>query len=399
MGVGTLGEEDDIEAHAASFTFSQEDLKALLQNRSPPCVSIYLPTHRRKTEGRPDAILYRNLLRDVERMLQRDLPGPAAREVVDSLKGLDRDEFWDDGRRSDGLAIFASPGFLACYRLPGEFPELQVVGGSFHTKPILRFLQGNALSYHLIALNAQRVALYTGIGDEIQEVPLPDVPQSLGEDLQAEDRSRGVRLRGGVKGGHRVHYGQSGPKEHAKADLEKFFRIVAKDLWKNHLRASSKPVILAAPSHYQPIFRKVAQIPTLIEAGISVDPAKMSPDELKVEAKRVLEPEIERRIAAACDELGLARHRNQGSDSLQDVARAVMEGRVKTLFVESGRRIWGVVDTTTGEVLPGDRSRNAHDVDLLDELAELSLVRGAEVFVLKKDAMPTPHGVAAIYRF
>ena len=154
--------------------------------------------------------------------------------------------------------------------------------GEASTRSLSSDSQGNALHYHLIALNAQRVALYTGIGDEIQEVPLPDVSQSLGEDLQTEEGPRGARLRGSVKGGQRVHYGQSGPKEHAKADLEKFFRIVAKELWKNHLRASTKPVILAAPSHHQPIFRKVAQMPTLIEAGISVDPAKMSPDELKV---------------------------------------------------------------------------------------------------------------------
>jgi hypothetical protein len=359
-------------------------------------VSIYLPTHRRATEARSDSILYRNLCRDVQRILTKDVPGAAGRDISSRLESFDCEEFWDQGRRSDGLAIFASPTFSACYRLPGQFPELNVVGGTFHTKPLIRFLQGNSLSYHLLALNAHRVALYEGHGDSIHEVPLVGVPQA--PDAEASNSSEphhGSRQ----KGADRIHYGQGGPKEHAKDEIEKFFRAVAKEVWRQNLRNSTKPLILAAPGHHQPIFRKVAQIPVLLEAGIVADPAKLSHDDLKAEARRVLEPEIVRRIARVKDDFGLARSKGQGSDSLQAVAHAVVEGRVRLLLVESGRRIWGLLDTTSGEVLPGDSSRNAYDVDLLDELAESTLARGGEVFVLKKDDMPTVQGIAAVFRF
>ncbi len=385
--------EAAIQAPDPLFTFTAEDLKVLLSQRDPPCASIYLPTHRRRAEGRSDAILYRNLCRETERVLERDLPGPAAREVSERLRTLDREEFWEDGRRSDGLAVFVSPGFFACYRLPGQFPELNVVGGSFHTKPLLRFLQASSLSYHLLAVNAHRVALYEGHGSSLHEVPLVGVPQA--PEVEDEAMPRSVRQRGADK----IHYGQGGPKEHAKTDLEKFFRTVAKEVWKNHLRASTKPLILAAPAHEQPIFRRVAQIPVLLESGIAADPAKLSIEDLKAEAHRVLEPEIQSRIAKAKDAFGLARAKSHGTDVLQDVARAVVAGRVKLLLVESGRRIWGLLDTSSGEILPGDSSRNAHDIDLLDELAEAAIARGGDVFVLKKEDMPTAQGIAAVFRF
>ena len=370
--------------------FATEDLKRLLEPRDPPCVSIYMPTHRRKMEGRSDVILFRNLCRESERVLEKDVPGVVAREIVERLKALDQEEFWDEGPRRDGLAFFVAQGFSIAYRLPGQFPELNVVGGSFHTKPLIRFLQSNAVAYHLLALNAHRVALYEGHGDSIHELPLPGIPQVPGTE-------NGTEMEAGAP--DRMRFGQGGPKDQAKVDLEKHFRNVAREIWKGSLRASSRPMILAAPGQLQSVFRRVAQISALIEEGVVVDPAKLSLDELRTEARRVLEPEIQRRIGKVRDEFSLAQSKKHGSDALKLVARAVVEGRVKTLLVESGRRIWGLLDAASGDILPGDSSRNAHDVDLLDELAELSLSRGGEVYVLKKDEMPTQQGIAAVFRF
>lgn len=377
-----------------AFTFSAEDLKRLLEPRDPPCVSIYLPTHRRKTEGRSDIILFRNLRRDAERILDQDVAGGVAREIKERLGAFDREEFWEEGQRSDGLGIFVAQGFSTAFRLPGQFPELSVVGATFHSKPLLRFLQSSAPTYRLLAVNADRFALYEGHGESIHELPLTGIAQALAEGGVTEDEDAQPASRR-----DRKSLGQGGAREHAKLDLEKLFRAVARDLWKNHLRASDKPLILAATAQAQSLFRKVAQIPVLLETGIVADPAKLSLDDLCTEAQRVLEPELARRIARVKEEFALARTRSHGSDVLKLVAQAVATGRVKKLLVESGRRIWGMLDITTGEILPGDSSRNAYDVDLLDELAEQTLAHGGEVYVLKKEDMPSSLGLAAVFRF
>ena len=370
-------------------SFTAEDLKKLLAWKEHPCVSIYIPTHRRRMEARPDAILFRNLRRDVERILARDVPGPVTREISSKLDSLDREDFWENGTGNDGLAVFAAPGLLATYRLPGKFPELQVVGATFHTKPLMRFLQSSSLSYYVLSLNLHRVTLHEGFGDSIREVP-SRLPQSPQEEV-AEPSSKG----------HRDRQDKRRPDtgEETKVDIERFFRAVARDVWKNHLRGTTKPLILAAPAQHQPIFRKVAQIQTLLDAGIVADPSKLGLEDLKAEARRVLEPELQKRVAKAREEFGLALSRGQGSDDLKTVALSVARGRVRLLFVESGRRIWGMLSPETGEILPGDPSRNAYDVDLLDEMAEITLSRGGEVYVLRGDEMPTPKGIGAIFRF
>lgn len=363
---------------------------------------MYQPTHRRRTEGRTDAILYRNLCRNVERMLAEEVPGAASREILDRLRSYDCEEFWEDCGSADGLCVFAARGFQAAYRLPGSFPELEVVGATFHTKPLIRYLQSNSMTYYILSLNLGRVALYEGLGDSIREVPLKGVPLSLdgeggrdGQKVQRGSRQTVSRRRSG----DRVHFGQGGRREQVQTDLEKFFRQVAKGLWKNHLRASTRGVVLAAPAQHQALFRKVAQIPTLLDTGVVVDPTRLSPEDLRDEARRALEPEIQRRIQEATEEFGLARSRGHGTEILTEVATLVAAGRVKRLLVEGGRRIWGAVNAETGEIMPGERDRNVHDVDLLDELAELTLVRGGEVFVLTRDEMPVTSGIAAILRY
>ena len=378
-----------------SYVFTPENLKKLLEERDGPCASVYLPAHRRKTESRSDSILYRNLCREVEKILERDTSSATTRQIVSQLTAVDEPEFWERG--SDGVAVFASADFFACYRLPMIFPSLEVVGGTFHTKPMLRYLQ-EGHSYHVLVLTLHHVALYDGVGsEELQEVPLRGLPRSLEE---AVGKDSGPGQRGPhPRGEDRTHHLQGASGDNGKASVEKFFREVARGLSRNGIKDSRKPLILAAQAQHRSLFQKIAQIPALFEEGIVADAGKLTADAIRSEALRILKPEFERRITRASEDYGLAASRAQGSDRLQDVAHAVAEGRVRRLFVESGRRIWGLLDRGTGDVIPGEPHKNAYDVDLLDELAELTMARGGDVLVLPPEKMPSKTGLAATYRF
>ncbi|MCZ6796016.1 MAG: hypothetical protein O7J95_20600 [Planctomycetota bacterium] len=377
---------------APSFVFTAAQLKRLLEERDGPCVSVYFPAHRRKTEARSDSILYRNLCREVEKVLERDTPAATTRDIVGRLTALDDPEFWEHG--SEGVAVFAATGFFACYRLPVAFRSLEVVGGTFHTKPLLRYLQEGRF-YHVLAVSLHEVSLYEGVGNEhLHRVPLSGVPTSVNEVASGDaPGQRGSHPRG------EDHHLQGRGGNDGKAAVERFFREVARGLLRNGLKDSRKPLILAAQSHHLALFQRVAQLPPLVEEGIAADPTRMTLDEIRAEAIRILRPAFQRHVERAKEEYGLAVSREQGSDRLQDVARATAEGRVRRLFVESGRRIWGLLDKTSGDVVPGEPHKNAHDVDLLDELAELTLARGGSVLVLSPEEMPSRSGLAAAYRF
>ena len=66
--------------------FSRQDLHVLLAPHDPPCVSLYLPTHRYRPQSDQDPIRFKNLLRSAEARL-RDREGGSA-ELLQPLADL-----------------------------------------------------------------------------------------------------------------------------------------------------------------------------------------------------------------------------------------------------------------------------------------------------------------------
>jgi hypothetical protein len=107
------------------------ELLDLVAQSHPPCVSLYLPTHRRAPTSREDALGLRRLLDDARTDLREiglrsaeidDLLGPASSLLADRV-------FW--GQRLDGLAILLAADRWQCLRLPFPVPELVTVGERF----------------------------------------------------------------------------------------------------------------------------------------------------------------------------------------------------------------------------------------------------------------------------
>ena len=95
---------------------------------------------------------------------------------------------------------------------------------------------------------------------------------------------------------------------------------------------------------------------------------------------------------------GEARSNGRGADELAQVAEAAMAGRVATLLIEAERQVPGRMDAATGRIAFDDLAHPEVD-DLLDDLGELVLKMGGQIVVVPAERMPTPTGLAAIYRF
>jgi hypothetical protein len=86
---------------------------------------------------------------------------------------------------------------------------------------------------------------------------------------------------------------------------------------------------------------------------------------------------------------------------LSAAGRLAVGGRIRLLMAERGRRLWGRLDRETGIIefvqeAGSDPGENA--VELLDELAEVVILRGGNALVLAAEWMPTDTGVAAVLR-
>jgi stalled ribosome rescue protein Dom34 len=87
-----------------------------------------------------------------------------------------------------------------------------------------------------------------------------------------------------------------------------------------------------------------------------------------------------------------------GSAELEQVTKATYENRVETILIEENRILPGKVNRNTGKIEIGEID-NPDMGDILDELAELVLVKGGNVVIISKDKMPSLTGIAAIYRY
>ncbi|MHB8797015.1 MAG: hypothetical protein ACYDBY_01000 [Thermoanaerobaculia bacterium] len=84
---------------------------------------------------------------------------------------------------------------------------------------------------------------------------------------------------------------------------------------------------------------------------------------------------------------------------LTAVAEAAVAGRVRRLVVAGGKTLFGRMDRETGEITLHAGQSGPQDDDVLDDLAEIVLARGGEVFVLDAAKMPHEAAAVAIYRW
>jgi hypothetical protein len=377
----------------------KNQIATLLQEHEAPCISLYMPTHRRHPENQQDPILFKNLMKKLQEPLESGHWPASALELLRPYQDLGGDTaFWNHAW--DGLAVFACRGYFEVIRLQRPVPVRAIVAGSFHIKPLLRILQ-SAERYQLLALSRKQVKLYEGTIDQLDEVPLANgvprsIPDALGTELTEPHRT--VASYGGVRQGSAMHHSHGGRKDELAVDDERYFRAVDRAIAEHHSRPSGLPLILAALAEHQAEFRRVSHNAALLAGGVDIDPSAMSAKDLCERARKVTEMQYRERAHALSEAYGNAVANGSGSDDLQSLARAGATSRINTLLLEAGRYLPGHVDLQTGDVFT-ENVRASETDDVFDEIGEMVIKRGGEVFVLPPADMPVSTGVAGIFRY
>ncbi len=376
------------------------DFRQVLADAQPPCLSLYQPTHRHHPGNQEDPIRFRNLVKELDESLQKKYSTAEIRTLMEPFEALSRDHaFWN--QTTDGLAVFGAPGLFQVFGLQRTTPELVVVADSFHTKPLMRFLQSSD-RFQVLALNLSEIKLFEGNRDALDEIDLaPGVPRTLTEALGEEltEPHQTVGSYGGIGGGSvAMRHGHGDKKDEMDIDAERFFRRVDRAILESHSQPSGLPLILAALPEHQGHFRKHSQNTFLLDEGITVHPDAMPMKKFLESAWHIFQPQYQSRLAKLADDFAVAESKGLGQEDVKQVAEAAATGRIATLLLEADRQIPGRIDGATGKVEFKDLSSSEVD-DLLDDLGELVLKTGGHVVVLPADRMPTKTGVAATCRF
>ena len=179
----------------------QTDLTPLIETTEEWCVSLYMPTHRVGREQQQDPIRFKNLIvRAQEKLLEYGVRRPEVQALLRPAEDLLIDgDFWQ--HQGDGLAVFLSPSQAWTYRLPFKFDELSNIGNSFHIKPLLPLLSENG-QFYILALSLNKIRLFLGTRDVINEVELGGIPTSMQEALFMDNPEKHLDLHTSTKNPH-----------------------------------------------------------------------------------------------------------------------------------------------------------------------------------------------------
>jgi len=423
-----------IPATAIEFEpLSPESLRPLVGPHEPPCLSLYLPTHRNVPDNSVDRPAYRHLLEAFELALGLTHSRCESERLLHPLRALEADHgFWQHTR--DGLAVLAAGGTARGFLLQRRVAPLALVTSRFYVLPLVRLLAGLG-RFTVLALTSRAAAAYeaTAWGDAAATAaardvtlgpldPLPLRPSAgapptatLTRDLVIDEEihePHRVHVGTGPSGRaavRTVHGGTGGKRDDIDDDTESFLREVDAAVESQVSRPTGLPLVLVAAAPLAAIFRGLSNNPLLLEDYVPRDPHLLSSEELAAVVAPVFAAAEARRIERELAAFRRARDHGLAAEDLAEIGRAAVAGRVATLLLENDRFVPGSFDAATGSVAcqgepPGDLSRTgdlpaATTHDVLGLLAEAVLLHGGGIVSLARTAMPAPCAAAAILRY
>lgn len=375
-------QQDTLRRRPATTDLVQlHDVRDLAERRDGPCVSIFMPAHRTAPENEQDPIRLKNLLNDAEtRLTERGLRSPEARDLLTPGRELlDRRLFWQ--HQSDGLALFAAPGFFRTWRVALSMPERCEVGDRFAVTPLMPLLTTDG-RFFVLAISQRETRLLEGSRQTVEELRLHDVPDGLADTIRYDDLEPEHLLHVAGRGGPAIFHGHGIGDEIDKVLQERYLREVDAGLWAI-LREERVPLILAGVEPLVPMFRGITSYPHVLDAVVSGNPDVLRAEELHARAWAIVRPVFEQARSSAADRYReMAGRGERVTDHPETAARAAEEGRVDTLCLGP-----------TGNDLEGPVR------ELVERAAAATLLTSGAVYAYPDGDMPTDSAVAAILRY
>ncbi|MFE0701133.1 chemotaxis protein [Streptomyces sp. NPDC058872] len=357
-----------------------DQLAELRRPRPYPALSLLMPTHRREPENAQDPVRLRNLVARAERALENDpdVSREQRAEIVDRL-GRAVGEV-DLAHAQDGLVIFAARGEHHVWSLARSVPERVVLADTFLTRNLVA-AHAAEHPYWALAVAADRVSLWDGTPERTTEHSGDGFP--LTRSLEDPDAEREQRI-GDL------------PSTFQDEATRRFLRE-AHDKLRTVLARAPRPLYVIGSTAALALLEELGPLGpgtvTIPHGGLADGPAGA--------ISEAVEPVRTAREAASTAtitaELEAARGRREFAGGLDEVWQAVQEGRVRLLAVEEHYRT--VVREEGGHLEPSATDQPGARDDMVDEIVEQALEKGAEILFVPDDALAAQGHIAGVLRY
>lgn len=298
---------------------------------------------------------------------------------------------------AEGLAIFLDDGACRLFAIPANVKENVITATHFHIRPLLNWLLEPS-DFLILDMSGPQVRLIRCCDRQIRELPLPDgVPASLSE-LAAFDASPyGEQRKFTRKTGR---YSPAISCRLAAADEQRraeFFCAALDRGLCSMLEELALPLLLAGPRRLTHLYRKQNTYPKLVIEGLHGKLDSRQPLEIVRRAGRMIASSYAMEAKRHLAEMEGYAPGDRWSDSVEEILKAAVEGRVWRLFLAADARVRGDFAAMTAGREP--LSSGALDEDLLNAAAAETLAHGGEVFPMAANELPFQAPAAALFRY
>ena len=380
---------------------SQEQFEKLANFKDEVCISIFIPTQRGGKEvlEQQSKTHLKSKMDDVKRKLHKSGHSEdMITKIISPIRELleDRD-FWR--HQSDGLAIFAAPGFFDKYSVPVHFEAYEHIANEFYIKPLVPLFSGDG-RYYLLVILVKGVSFYEASKYNITKIDVKDLtPSSLMERVGFDYEEKALNFKSiSVSQGIKNMHGHDGADRERKEEIFRYFRAVAEGL-QPILNKGKLPLVVATQDYLFPIYKDANTYNNLYEEVVPGNPTDMDIKSLHEKSWNVIEPFFERTRREKLKKYEEWCNTEHTSSSVHDIIPSALEGKIDTLFLENKEEIWGNYDQQNRNVTIDDQQSNGN-VALMNFAAKKVLENGGNVFLMEADLMPEKESkMNALFRY
>lgn len=354
-----------------------QTLKKVKDITSRYCVTILLNTHRTIPDNEKDPIVLKNLVKEAQTRLLKEKDQNAVKNVINKMEALAGSI--DHRHNLESLVLFVNEDMAEYIRLPISVEERVVLDDTFATRDIFRAIHMEK-GYYVLVLSRDKARLIEAFNDKVIEEVSGDFPVDNISLYPLQKAEAAIAAR-------QTHLQQE------------FFNVVDKRLV-GVINKNPLEVFLSTEESNYHQYLKIADKKEFIIGYLNGN--RMGEknyhiiDAVLPEVKKIREEEIRQRL----NELNSAAGAGKVLTDLNDIWRAVKDGRGKTLFVKQGFFQPARINNGVVEVVK-DSERDVPGIvdDIIDEMIEFNSSNGGDSVFVTGNELDKYQGLALTTRY
>jgi hypothetical protein len=274
------------------------------------------------------------------------------------------------------IGIFRKNDFFRYISLPTEIEETCIVADSFHIKPLIKWAQQDQ-DFILVGLTFEGANIFKGSQSDFKKIETAIYPESL----QRLDND----------GGYLALKDKRIYKKELQHTME-WLAALVEELTMGH----NLTVFVAGNHDYVKAFIKSYKSDKLYPETTSPFFSESNVYDLCKNIRAILRLDASLQFHKILQEFELAQKLKTAKTNIFQIAKDAVKGNVKKLVIAEDFSVFGKINPLNGGVSVYAVDKDHEDDCLLDDLAQLVLLKGGEVVVAKRNEIPLGRPIMAI---